>query len=178
MSHTYGGTGEQFFFWWSQAGGVEWSCYFFCVCSRRVLFLYIDLVSIQKEIGETRSNIPGPKSQIIGVPTQNPTPSMTTTRVLVTSFFWPNWSFAHVLVTPKNEIGALVSGSDVSKCGSSNVTKHCENFVLALVSRLQNFSFSPCIWMEIKIWQIENVTKKLTQGQIYKKRSLPLVWWW
>ena len=34
------------------------------------LFLYIDLVSIQKEIGETKIRDRGPKTQIFGVITQ------------------------------------------------------------------------------------------------------------
>ena len=146
-----------------------------------ILFLYIDLVSIQKEIGETKIRDRGPKTQIFGFITQPP--YITPTPSLMTHFFSLKWSFTKVLVTKKIEFGALVSGSEMSKFGSWNVTKycaqgrdlpnkneiyalvswwdmsnfvgswnltkHCVNCFLALVSDLQNFISSPCIWRMI-----------------------------
>ena len=46
-------------------------------------------------------------------------------NTLATTFFSLKWSFTKVLVKKQIEIGALVSGSEMSKFGSWNVTKYC-----------------------------------------------------
>ena len=145
------------------------------------LFVYWPCVNSKRD---WRNENPPPRSEMTkNLRCQgNHPPGINLTNYLAKTFFSLKWSFTNVLVKKKIEIGALVSGSemskfgswnvtkhcahgrdltnkneidalvswwDMSKFGSWNLTKHCANCFLALVSGLQNFISSPCIWRVI-----------------------------
>ena len=111
------------------------------------LFVYIDLVSIQKEIGETKIHHRGPKwrkSKLSVKPH-----CITFTNGMAKIFVSLKWSFTNVLAKKIFEIGALVSELKMSNFGSWNVTKYCAhvrnlantNDIYTLVSRSEMSKF-------------------------------------